>query len=170
MERVLTTGQRLTQRIASVDIVRGSVMVLMALLVHVPVKLVTAISLLLIVGHNLLDAIRPESFGAFAGLWHMLHVPGFAIPNVLFVAYPIVPWVGVMALGYVLAGVYQWDAARRRSALIWSGVAAVVLFVLLRSMNGYGNPAPWSTQRTPALTMASFLNVLKYPASLHSCS
>lgn len=141
-------------------------MIVMALLVHVPRRFVTAISLVMILGHNLLDAIRPDSLGAFAGLWHMLHVPGFAIANVLFVAYPIVPWVGVMALGYVLAGVYQRDAARRRSVLIWSGVAAVVLFVLLRSINGYGNAAPWSAQHTPALTIASFLNVLKYPPSL----
>ncbi len=144
----------------------GWSMIVMALLVHVPRSLVLAISLLMIVGHNLLDAVRPDSLGWFAGVWHVLHVPGFAVPNVLLVAYPLVPWVGVMGLGYVLATVYQWDAARRRSVLIWSGVAAVVLFVLLRSINGYGNVFPWSAQRTPALTIASFLNVTKYPPSL----
>jgi uncharacterized membrane protein len=120
----------------------------------------------MIAGHNLLDAIRPSSLGAFAGLWHVLHVPGFVIPNVLFVAYPIVPWIAVMAIGYVLAATYQWDAPRRRNLLLWTGLAAITLFTLLRFLNGYGNPAPWSAQRTPALTVASFLNVLKYPPSL----
>ena len=144
----------------------GWSMILMAALVHVPVPIVAAVSLIMIAGHNLLDAIRPRDLGAFAGVWHVLHAPGFAIPGVLFVAYPLVPWVGVMGLGYVLAGAYEWDSARRRKFLIASGVAATIAFVVLRAVNGYGNPAPWSPQRTPALTAASFLNVLKYPPSL----
>ena len=41
-----------------------------------------------------------------------------------------------------------------------------VLFVIVRFINGYGDPFPWSMQRTQALTVASFLNVTKYPPSL----
>jgi uncharacterized membrane protein len=145
----------------------GWSMILMALAVHVPRTIVAVLALAMIAGHNLFDAIRPSSLGAFAGLWQVLHVPGFVIPNVLFVAYPIVPWVGVMAIGSVLAASYEWDAPRRRNMLLWTGVAVTTLFVLLRFVNAYGNPAPWSPQRTPALTVASFLNVLKYPPSLH---
>ena len=144
----------------------GWSMILMALVVHLPRRVIVAIALALIFGHNLLDGIRPDSLGAFAGVWHALHVPGFAIPNVLFVGYPIVPWIGVMALGYILADAYQWDAARRRQAFIWAGVGAVALFIALRAVNGYGNSGPWSEQRTLGLTVSSFLNVRKYPPSL----
>ncbi len=144
----------------------GWSMIVMALLVHVHRWVVAALSLAMIFGHNLLDGVRPDSFGDFAGVWHVLHAPGFAIPGVLLVAYPLIPWVGVMGIGYVLGAAYEWDAPRRRRLLIGAGVAAVALFVLLRAANGYGNPAPWSEQRTPALTVASFLNVLKYPPSL----
>jgi uncharacterized membrane protein len=144
----------------------GWSMILMALLVHLPRAIIAAIALLLILGHNALDGVAPASFGSFAWLWHVLHVPGFAVPGVLLVAYPLIPWVGVMALGYAIAAAYTWEATRRRKLLIWCGAAAIVAFVALRSINAYGNPAPWSAQRTPALTVASFLNVLKYPPSL----
>jgi uncharacterized membrane protein len=144
----------------------GWSMILMAVLVHVPRFALAGLSLAMIFGHNLLDPIRPASLGAFAGLWQVLHVPGFVIPNVLFVAYPLVPWVAVMALGYVLSALYEWEPSRRRRMLLTCGAAAIVLFVALRAINAYGNPIPWRPQRTAALTLASFLNVLKYPPSL----
>ena len=144
----------------------GCSMILMAALIHLPTPIVAAFALATIAGHNLLDGIRPADWGALAPLWHVLHVPGLAIPGKLIVAYPLIPWVAVMALGYVVADVYQWEPARRRRVLIGAGLAASVLFVILRAFNAYGNPFPWTMQRTPALTVASFLNVLKYPPSL----
>lgn len=144
----------------------GWSMIVMALLVHLPYAALLALSLTIIAGHNLFDGVPPEAFGPLAGLWHVLHVPGFAIPGVLLVAYPLVPWFAVMCLGYLLARVYRWEPERRRRFLLWTGAAATALFLLLRALNGYGNPVPWSPQRTPWLTVASFLNVLKYPPSL----
>lgn len=144
----------------------GWSMILMAALIHLPRPAITAIAIAMIAGHNLLDPVRPDTFGEWRGLWHVLHVPGFVIPDVLFVAYPLIPWVGVMAMGFVLAGIYKWDASRRRNLLLIGGAAAVVAFVALRAVNGYGDPAPWGAQRTPALTVASFLNLRKYPPSL----
>jgi uncharacterized membrane protein len=144
----------------------GWSMILMALLIHLPRAVLAVLSLALIFGHNLFDAIRPDSLGSLAGLWHMLHQPGFVMPDVLFVGYPLIPWVAVMALGYLLADVYEWDEARRRKLLIGAGLAAIALFLVLRGLNGYGNTAPWSPQRTSGLTVASFLNVRKYPPSL----
>ena len=144
----------------------GWSMILMTVLVHIPRTALAVLSLVMMFGHNLLDPIRPASLGAFAGIWQVLHVPGFVIPNVLFIAYPLVPWVAVMALGYVLASVYDWEPARRRRVLLTCGAASIVLFVVLRAINLYGNPIPWRPQRTAALTLASFLNVLKYPPSL----
>jgi uncharacterized membrane protein len=144
----------------------GWSMVLMAAIIHVPVGLIACSALLMIAGHNTLDAITPEAFGAFAGLWRVLHVPGFAVPGVLFIGYPLVPWVAVMGLGYALARVYTWHAQRRRRFLITCGLVVSALFVGLRALNGYGNPGTWSTQLTELMTVASFLNVRKYPPSL----
>jgi uncharacterized membrane protein len=144
----------------------GWSMIAMAGLVHLPKSAVAAIALAMIAGHNLLDPIRPDTFGEWRWLWHVLHVPGFVIPGVLFVAYPLIPWIGVMALGFVLAGIYEWDGVQRRKLLFAGGAIAVIVFAGLRAINGYGDPLPWSSQRTPALTVASFLNARKYPPSL----
>ncbi len=159
-------GFRLVPAFALVLWALGWSMIAMALLVHLPRALVGILSVAVIAGHNLFDGVSPESFGALAPLWSALHVPGFVIPGVLFVGYPLVPWFAVMALGYVLAGAFTWEDASRRKLFITLGIAAVVLFIVLRGMNGYGNAFPWSEQRTPALTVASFLNVRKYPPSL----
>ena len=144
----------------------GLSMIVMAALVHLPRSVVATGALLMIALHNLLDGIRPGDLGAWAPLWHVLHVPGFVIPGKLFVGYPLVPWVAVMALGWALAGVYEWEEARRRRFLVVAGLLSTVLFVVMRAWNGYGDPLPWSAQRTPGLTVASFLNARKYPPSL----
>jgi uncharacterized membrane protein len=138
----------------------------MAALIWLPRALLGGLSIATIALHNFADSIRPADLGGLAPLWHFLHVPGFAIPGTLLIAYPLVPWVAVMALGFVLADVYTWDAARRRRLLVWTGVVTTLLFLALRALNGYGNPQPWGAQRTSALTVASFLNVTKYPPSL----
>ena len=153
-------GFRLIPAYALVIWALGWSMVVMAALVHLPRAVVAVGALVTIVGHNLLDGVPPSP------LWHILHVPGFAIPGKLFIAYPLVPWVAVMALGYVLADVYAWEAPRRRRFLLVAGLLTTAAFVVVRWLNGYGNPFPWSAQRSPALTVASFLNVMKYPPSL----
>ena len=144
----------------------GWSMIVMAALIWLPRGLLAGLSIATIALHNLTDSVRPADLGAIAPLWHFLHVPGFAIPGRLLIAYPLVPWVAVMAVGFVLADVYAWDAERRRRFLVWTGVAVTLGFVALRALNGYGNPQPWATQRTAALTVAAFLNVTKYPPSL----
>ena len=144
----------------------GLSMIVMAALVHLPRAAVASGALLMIATHNLFDSVRPAAWGALAPLWHVLHVPGFAIPGKLFIAYPLIPWVAVMALGWVLADTYRWEARQRRTFLIGAGLAATILFVVVRMINGYGDPAPWTGQRTGALTVASFLNARKYPPSL----
>jgi uncharacterized membrane protein len=138
----------------------GWSMVVMALLIHLPRTAIAVVAIATIVGHNLLDGV------ASSPLWVGLHVPGFAIPGKLFIAYPLIPWFAVMALGFVLADIYSWESARRRRFLVLTGLLTTAGFIAIRYANGYGNPFPWSPQRTQALTVASFLNVLKYPPSL----
>ena len=144
----------------------GWSMIAMAVLIRVPHRVLAVVAVAVIAGHNLFDAVRPDQLGAFGWVWQFLHVPGFVIPGKLLVAYPLIPWLAVMALGFVVADVYGWDPNRRRRSLLAWGAAATVLFILVRALNGYGDPGPWSAQRSGALTVASFLNVRKYPPSL----
>lgn len=144
----------------------GWSMIVMAALVGLPRPVLATLGLAIVAGHNLTDGLRPAAFGALAPLWQALHVPGSLWPGGIFIGYPLLPWLGVMMLGVAAAELWTWNAERRRRVLLGVGVSALVLFALLRTMNGYGNPAPWRPQATTALTVVSFLNVLKYPPSL----
>jgi uncharacterized membrane protein len=81
-------------------------------------------------------------------------------------AYPLVPWIGVMAVGYAFGAVLTTDAATRKKRLLWLGLGAVVAFVVLRAINVYGDRYPWSPQGSPLWTLMSFLDCSKYPPSL----
>jgi uncharacterized membrane protein len=148
----------------------GVSMIALAALVHLPPRAVAAFGLALVVGHNLLDRFTPDSFGALGWLWKVLHVqgpiqvsPGFS----LFVGYPLVPWVGVMAAGYAFGRLLQLGEARRRKVLLRLGVGLTLAFVALRATNLYGDPSRWSVQpRGMIFTLCSFLNCAKYPPSL----
>ena len=142
----------------------GVSMMVLALLVRVPLPWIGAFAVVMIAGHNLLDGIEPATFGALAPLWAVLHVQ-MPIP-VGFVHYPLIPWVGVMALGYVLGGVFELEPARRRRVLLVLGSGMIAVFIALRLANGYGDPHPWAPQSSAMLTLLSFLNVHKYPPSL----
>jgi uncharacterized membrane protein len=123
----------------------------------------------MVVGHNLLDGISPAVFGSFAPLWNVLHVLGFVYndgQHAVLVSYVLIPWVGVTALGYALGALYEMEAERRQRLLLRLGVAFSVGFVLLRAINVYGDPVPWSSQASPVFTVLSFFNANKYPPSL----
>jgi uncharacterized membrane protein len=142
----------------------GVSMIVLAALIHLPRFMIAVFAVVMIAGHNLLDGVAPESFGEFAWVWSLLHVQS-PVP-VGFVAYPLTPWVGVMALGYVLGALFELDSRRRGVLLVRIGAAAFALFVLLRYLNAYGDPEPWSAQASTIHTALAFLNVEKYPPSL----
>jgi uncharacterized membrane protein len=144
----------------------GASMVVLAALVHLPRFVIAAIGLAMILGHNALDGIKPEAFGAWAPLWNLLHQPGMVDPGIpikLFVLYPLIPWVGVMAVGYALGPVFTLE---RGSRLCGLGAAMVAGFVLLRASSLYGDPAPWVAHDSLLATVLSFINCEKYPPSL----
>jgi uncharacterized membrane protein len=143
----------------------GVSMLVLAALVQLRVTAIAAIGLGLIVGHNLLDGIAPEAFGPAAILWNLLHVK--AQTTYAFVLYPLVPWIGVMAVGYALGALYELDSARRRAILTWLGAGSIALFLVLRGANLYGDPQPWQAATTVTLSLMSFFDVEKYPPSLH---
>ena len=148
----------------------GWSMVVLAGLVFLPVRAIAAFGLALICLHNLLDGVRSESFGSLGWLWVLLHEQNILMPQpgfAAFVAYPLIPWVGVMAAGYAFGSLLTLEREKRRRALLMVGGAAVVLFVVLRALNVYGDPTPWVSQERGAwFTFLSFLNTQKYPPSL----
>ena len=147
----------------------GWSMIVLAGLIHLPNWAILAFGVVLVAGHNLLDGIPPTAFGSLAPLWSVLHAPGFLLNtpgHIVFVAYPLIPWLGVTALGYMLGQTYGWNDDSRRALLLWLGIGLSLGFVLLRLLNVYGDPVPWSVQKSPLWTLLSFLNLLKYPPSL----
>jgi len=146
----------------------GVSMIVLAALLHLPLRALAVVSVALIVLHNTLDGVQAARFGAFAPVWQILHQPGlFLLAGMpIIVGYPVLPWIGVMAAGYCMAPLFTLDADRRHRVLTRTGLALIALFVMLRFVNVYGNPFPWAQQPTPLLTVLSFLNVTKYPPSL----
>jgi uncharacterized membrane protein len=142
----------------------GASMCVLSGLVFLPLPVIAAIALIMIGLHNLLDPIHAAALGEWFSVWRVLHEQG-PIPIGL-VLYPLLPWVGVMAGGYALGSLYRLPAARRQRVLFAIGGTACLLFLVLRGLNLYGDPAPWSVQRDGAFTVLSFLNVTKYPPSL----
>lgn len=147
----------------------GWSMITLALLVRLPAAASAVFGLALILGHNLLDGVSASSLGSVGPLWLILHQPGLLLSgpkHFALVAYPLIPWVGVTAVGYSLGRVFEWDAARRR-ALLWRvGGGATLAFLVVRWLDGYGDPRPWAHQASSVFTVLSFLNTTKYPPSL----
>jgi uncharacterized membrane protein len=128
----------------------------------------TVLSLAAIVLHNCLDKINAAQFGSAAWVWNVLHQPGafdFAGATVI-VAYPLVPWIAVMALGFCCGQLVLLERGVRRRYFTVLGAAATLGFVVVRALNVYGDPVPWVMQRSSTYTMLSFLNTTKYPPSL----
>jgi uncharacterized membrane protein len=146
----------------------GGCMILMSILVWLPVPVLAVLSVATIGLHNLLDGIQAPTLGTAAPLWNVIHQPGaFPVGKALvFVAYPLVPWVAVMALGFSFGPFFGMEAGRRRRYLLGIGAAMIIAFLVVRGINVYGDPAPWSTQRSATFTALSFLNTTKYPPSL----
>jgi uncharacterized membrane protein len=122
------------------------------------------IGAVILLGHNLLDAVWPAASmsGNTAGVWAALHarqlyeVGAFRI----FFSYPLLPWIGVMLLGYGAAGLFELPEKQRNAWLVRIGIGMVIAFVLIRALNVYGDPSPWEGSVT------SFLGTTKYPPSL----
>lgn len=154
----------------------GISMIVLAGLIHLPLRAIAIISIAMIALHNLLDPIQvrppaPDMAGPgfLASIWMLLHQPGiiFFTPKIHgLVLYPLIPWIGVLAAGYVFGVVYQWEPERRQRFLFKFGASLMAGFVLLRASNLYGDPSRWSRQKNVVFTLLSFLNVSKYPPSL----
>lgn len=144
-------------------------MVALAGLIWLPIWAMASVGVAMIALHNMLDGIRPESFGYGEGLWRILHAGGNmdVIPGLqLEIIYPLIPWIGVGALGYCFGRILLLEAPQRRKWITLLGVTLTALFLVVRGVNVYGDPVPWSVQKNELFTAFSFVKCHKYPPSL----
>lgn len=150
----------------------GWSMIALAALVWLPLPVIGLSGAAMIATHNLFDGIAVGRLIDWTGAhpvftgsardWciSVLHQVNFPV------VYPLVPWIGVMALGYAIGPLLQRDPTTRTRALLAIGCGVSLAFVVVRALNGYGDPRPWSQQATTVFTAFSFLNTTKYPPSL----
>jgi uncharacterized membrane protein len=158
----------------------GASMLALSALVRLPSIALAAIAGVILIGHNALDGVQVPFWlpgsdqpapGVADAVWMLLHQFGFfqiGGPSgpVVLVQYPVLPWIGLVIAGYVMAAVYAWPAERRRRALALSAITMLTAFVVLRTFNIYGNPTGWAPQPTVVQSAMAFMNVQKYPPSL----
>ena len=157
----------------------GVSMIALAALVHLPDGVTLAIGLLIVCGHNVLDGITVPVWRGPADptpplwdkLWIILHQGGFfplygTNGPVVRIHYPVLPFIGLMAVGFVFANLWKMKSERRQRVLGQMGVALVAAFIALRLTHLYGDNIAWHAQDTFVKTVGSFMNVQKYPPSL----
>jgi uncharacterized membrane protein len=142
----------------------GWAMIALAALLILPTRWIAAIGIAMIAAHNLLDRVQSAD-----PLWRLIHAPGVVLAvrgHIVFAAYPLVPWIGVTAVGFVLGQIYGWLERKRKAWLTRAGIGLTFAFLVLRAINRYGDSQPWSMQASIRHTVLSFLNTTKYPPSL----
>ncbi|MBW8687490.1 DUF1624 domain-containing protein [Chitinophaga rhizophila] len=150
----------------------GISMMLLSLLIHLPRTILLALGILLVAGHNLLDNIHVSGNDAGAFLWSVLHEPNFSGfhfgPFRPVIGYPVLPWLGIIILGYFIGNLYTSATSyeTRHRSLRTLGIGSILLFILLRWINVYGDDDHWAVQQHWLHTLFSFLNTTKYPPSL----
>ncbi len=148
----------------------GWSMAALALLLYLPLQALVCFGLVMVFGHNLADSIRYQDLGRWGWAWAIVHQARFeqtAGGFDLYLLYPLVPWVGVMALGYGFGRVFDWEPAARARFVRRAGLASLALFLAFRLSGFYGDPNPWTANpRGPVYSGLALFNVGKYPPSL----
>lgn len=130
---------------------------------------VAAAGAVIVAGHNFLDPLSPAMFGSLGLGWQFLHEGGpvvIAGHSIGFIAYPVLPWIGVMFLGFGLGSAFMLRGAQRQKLFAAAGALALTAFVVLRAGNGFGDPDPWVARSEFSRSVMAFLDVEKYPPSL----
>jgi uncharacterized membrane protein len=151
----------------------GVSMILLGLLVRLPLRVLGLMGILIIVGHDLLNNIKLPPNSTEDVLMKLFFTARGTVlfldkTHIVFALYAVIPWTGIMLLGYAFGGLYQtkYKPADRKILLIYVSLLLFLVFMALRLVNTYGDPAPWSAQKNGMFTFMSFLNVSKYPPSL----
>jgi uncharacterized membrane protein len=147
----------------------GAGFIILSFLLKVKVRTIGIVSLLIIFTHNLLQFLPQVNNKLLSVLLNIFFIPGPQAVSknfIFFTAYPVIPWVVMLLLGFSLGGIFEREITYQKKRLLNFGIVALLLFVLLRFINVYGDPFAWSSQKTTAMTIVSFFNVTKYPPSL----
>jgi uncharacterized membrane protein len=146
----------------------GWSMVFLSALIFLPLRWIAVIPVLLIFGHNAFDGLLAENMGNAAGWWRIIHQPGPVHPGPLhlYVVYPLIPWIGVMSAGYCFGKLMIRDAVFRNFWCYIIGSFCILVFIILRWSNLYGDTHPWHPQNTWWMTILDFIRCEKYPPSL----
>ena len=146
----------------------GVSMIVLSMLIRLPIRVIAGIGIGILVLHNATDPIRARDLGAMGWIWGLFHevtirpVRG----HTFLMAYPLLPWIGVMCAGYSFGSLFGLERERRSQILRKLGAAMIAAFVIIRASNLYGDPGKWSVQKSVVYTVMSFLNCQKYPPSL----
>lgn len=157
----------------------GWCMLALAALVWLPRAAVLAIGVAIIAGHNLLDPINAQQLGSLQLLWTFLHDGGPIFVGqqpIGILAYPVLPWIGIIAFGYGMGAMFTQEPAKRDRQVLMLGIAMLALFFILRGFSLYGDPTfatgpesiarDWRDQPTLGAAIMVFFDVQKYPPSL----
>jgi len=149
----------------------GLSMIILAAAIYLPLRAIFFIGLIIVCAHNLLDAfdyLKPTETPLWWGFLHQQSFFPYDHNRLFAILYPLLPWPGVMMLGYCLGSLYkkEFDAKRRQKILLSTGILITLFFIILRFTNVYGDPSEWHVQKNSVFTLLSFLNTTKYPASL----
>jgi uncharacterized membrane protein len=149
----------------------GVSMIALSALIFLDLRIILFVGFVLVCTHNFLDTVHMKGNNGTAFLWAMLHEPArFSFfQHTIYVHYPVIPWIGLMALGYCIGRLYDsryFDERRRKKILLNLGFTCMAVFVSLRIFNFYGDALSWSIQKNAIFTLLSILNVTKYPPSL----
>lgn len=149
----------------------GACFVLFAGLIHLPASAIVGIGVAILLGHNLVSGVSfQEKWMQDIWIFSMSHGTTIIGNKLMGVYYPVIPWLGIMCLGYGLGLLYtghgKKERQKRQRKLLGAGIGFLVAFIILRFINSYGDPVGWSAQKNLSLTILSFLQVTKYPPSL----
>jgi uncharacterized membrane protein len=149
----------------------GTAMIFLSAMIWLPYLAIVVTGFAIVFLHNLTDSIHVTQGGFVNDLWMILHVQGslhFSQHLGFFVFYPILPYLGLICLGYGFGKLYSPDelAEKRKKYLLGIGISSIVLFIILRYFNFYGDPSHWDYQVPAKYTLLSFINCTKYPVSL----
>lgn len=147
----------------------GASMIFLAGLIRLPKSMAILIALFFVFGHNLFDSFKPIPNDIFSKLWYVFHVEGeFKLGSLtVYTVYPLMPWIGLMTLGYFLGQLYlpTLNSKKRIKILYGAGILLIVLFAVFRISNLYGDLHPWTKQNSLTYSILAILNVTKYPPS-----
>ena len=147
----------------------GLSFIFLGLILKLPSRVIGITGLIIIFGHNLLQGINVTTNPAISFIFSVLFrpslfqvTPGFSI----YTAYPVIPWLGIMLVGFACGEFFEIPDEKRKKIFLMMGLSTLVLFIIIRFINIYGDPAPWAKQKSALFAFLSFINTTKYPPSL----